>query len=147
VPEDDTVEGYDHAPEDSGPETFDPVSNNGQLGIIAENDESDEFLENIGTLPPETASEIQSIVDDVGEDLYVVGGYARGDPPPRKDIDYGSYAGSAWDKYVELFAYDKLPEAQHPPFRFNDSFPPGYNRGVPYIQFRPHKNPIWVSDQ
>jgi len=59
---------------------------------------SDDFLKNIGSLPPETANEIQSIVDEAGEDLYVVGGYAKGKPHPRKDIDYGALQGSAYNK-------------------------------------------------
>jgi RHS repeat-associated protein len=100
-----------------------------------------------GSLPPEWTRQIQEVVDETGVPINVVGGYARGDPHPRKDIDY----------YVEIPLRDlwtqemraKLPGPSH--FVHNDvlayelgwtSRPPGLYR--PYIQFSPGQPPVWV---
>ncbi len=101
-----------------------------------------------GSLPYGTARQIQSAVDEVGAPVNVVGGYARGDPHPRKDIDY--YMEVQYRAQWTIEARELLPgprcfQANNTEFLWEMGWgrtPPGLH--PPYIQFTPGKPPVWV---
>jgi RHS repeat-associated protein len=93
---------------------------------------SDEAFEGLGSLPPDTAKQIQAVVEGTGRPINVIGGYAVGKPPPRKDIDY--LADSVQD--ARMFDESGLPigPEQHPVFSHDAPI-------KPYIRFEPGKPP------
>ena len=109
----------------------------------------------LGSLLPEYVAQIQIVVDKTGLPIYVVGGYARGDPHPRKDIDY--YIDVEYRKQWTLELRRQLPgqelrrgrcyEACNTEFWWRAGRgrrPPGVH--PPYIKFTPGQPPVWVKE-
>jgi RHS repeat-associated protein len=65
----------------------------------------DEAFEGLVDLTPEEAKQVQAVVEEGGEPLWVVGGVAKGKRHPGSDIDY-YYEGNAWS---HPFDTSKLP--------------------------------------
>ncbi len=98
-------------------------------------------FEGLGTLPSVMAKRIQEIVNSVGYKLYVVGGYAKGKTPPRKDVDYAAEIDGAWEAYMEYSADNEflLPYAEHNILALSPENPLIPTDG--YIMFRPGQFP------
>ena len=108
----------------------------------------------VGSLPAEYVDQIQGVVDEADLPINVVGGYARGAPHPRKDIDY--YIDVQYRKQWARELRGQLPgrelcrgrcyEANNTEFLWEIGWgntPPGLH--PPYIQFSPGQPPKWVQ--
>jgi hypothetical protein len=109
----------------------------GQGSEAAQSQAQNSPTQNLGYLPNETANQIQALVDEVGEGLYVVGGVTyRAD---FNDIDYAAYEGGPWEAYDACFNYGSLPGAHHSPFALTPSW--GIQEGLGAIYFQPGASP------
>jgi RHS repeat-associated protein len=70
-----------------------------ELGVYA-----DEIFEGLGDLTAEEARQIQRVVDEAGQPLWVVGGVAKGERHAGSDIDY--YFEGGWGHHFDT---SKLP--------------------------------------
>jgi len=93
-------------------------------------------FEGLGDLPPETARGIQNVVEEVGSEAYVVGGYAKGVHRHAKpDIDYFVTDNAAWRGKTQL-----LPDGPG-----GKDFRAGAISGKvwgPWIRFQPGLSPV-----
>lgn len=58
-----------------------------------------QWFNNLGTLTQAMAMFIQALTDYVGHPIYIIGGYSKGKPHPRKDIDIHFDSLGAYDAW------------------------------------------------
>ncbi|HEU4321507.1 MAG TPA: DUF6531 domain-containing protein [Roseiflexaceae bacterium] len=97
-----------------------------------------------GYLPPATVEEIQRVVDEIGEPLWVIGSSTR--KQSFRDIDYAADYPDAWEAYSKAWDKHRLPrlniDPRFPPDNpdLHGPFPLG--EGPDLVKFRPENGAI-----
>lgn len=104
-----------------------------------------------GYLSDQTVNEIQAIVDETGETLYVVGGATR--RADYNDIDYMADDGATYEAYTHAWKNGRLPRANpqgstkkpHVPFPLGS--PSDLYKPIGAIEFKPFEKPIYYKPE